>query len=120
VSGEQIGICFGDGRNKLGGENIPRLRTLRRTMQVPINQLLVDCYFDSESAELVHEEVLFEVSQDTGLIHRIRSLQDVPVLDEGAIDLRGLTVLPGFVDTHVHREQPFLDISLSLLKKKNI
>ena len=76
-------------------------------MQVPKNQLLVDCYFDSESAELVYRETLFEVSQDTGLIHRICSLQDIPVDDsEGIIDLRGLTVLPGFVDTHVHRKQP--------------
>lgn len=74
-----------------------------------ITQILVDCYFDSEKAELVHGQRLFTVSEESGLIHQIAALSennDSAILTDNheseVIDLRGLVVLPGFVDTHVH------------------
>ena len=72
-------------------------------MQVSTTRILVDCYFDSQAAKLVYGRALLTVSKETGLIHEIgpcpEHLQDVE------IDLRGLTVLPGLVDTHVHRQR---------------
>jgi hypothetical protein len=65
-----------------------------------MTRLLIDCYFDSEIAKLIRREVLLEVSEHTGLIHRLYDTDDVG--QQPVIDLRGLTVLPGFVDTHVH------------------
>lgn len=74
-------------------------------MQVLTARLLVDCYFDSEAAAFVHKPTVIAVSQQTGLIHDISPYHGELSPDESTIiDLRGLTVLPGFVDTHVHRK----------------
>lgn len=60
--------------------------------------------FDPETLEFLENKVI-TVSEDTGLIHDVQSLSEVADLDLTSsltIDLRASTVLPGFVDTHVH------------------
>lgn len=75
--------------------------------------ILAGKMFDSQAATLRHN-VLLTVSAGTGLVVAVDTFEDDPawlaqrgvdLTDEAAtIDLRGLTVLPGFVDAHVHRE----------------
>lgn len=75
--------------------------------------ILAGKLFDSQAATLRHN-VLLTVSPRSGLIVAVDTFEDDPawlakrgvaLQDEAAtIDLRGLTVLPGFVDAHVHRE----------------
>lgn len=60
--------------------------------------------FDPETLEFLENRVI-TVSEDTGLIHDVQRLSEVLDLDLTSsltIDLRASTVLPGFVDTHVH------------------
>ncbi|KAI0373138.1 hypothetical protein BV20DRAFT_962930 [Pilatotrama ljubarskyi] len=62
--------------------------------------------FDPYRLELLSRRVV-TVSPDTGLIldvqpYSLEQLEDVDLSDENEIDLRTSTVLPGFVDTHVH------------------
>lgn len=60
--------------------------------------------FDPEKLEFIVDQVI-TVSEKTGLIHDLKPLSDEPQLDfssPNVIDLRKQTVLPGFVDTHVH------------------
>ena len=91
---------------------------LQPVMELKLKTILLDKYFDSERASIVEEETVVLVSPETGqyivcyrttavtqillvsgLIHDIYPAQGSVVPD---IDLRGLTVLPGLVDTHVH------------------
>jgi len=80
--------------------------------RMTLTRILADCYFDSETAQLIRRETILEVSQDTGLIHKIctcgpeddQESKEPQSREWELIDLRGLTVLPGFVDTHVHRQ----------------
>ncbi|EKM60544.1 uncharacterized protein PHACADRAFT_189669 [Phanerochaete carnosa HHB-10118-sp] len=66
--------------------------------------------FDSYTGDLV-ENQLITVSSDLGLILKVDKYEDkkewfeergIDLKDDSTIDLRGQTVLPGFVDTHVH------------------
>lgn len=62
--------------------------------------------FDSENAEFISNQII-TVSNKTGLIQRVQPLSEDPHLNfssSDVIDLRGQTVLPGFIDTHVHRQ----------------
>lgn len=65
--------------------------------------------FNSETLEFAENQVI-TISQETGLIHDVQPLKDVHDIDyadrTSTIDLRGSTVLPGFVDVHVHRRIP--------------
>lgn len=73
-------------------------------------KILAGELFDSYAGELVKHK-LISVSPDSGLIVGVDTFEDsdeglrragIDLRDEATIDLRGLTVLPGFVDTHVH------------------
>ncbi|KIP04019.1 hypothetical protein PHLGIDRAFT_110162 [Phlebiopsis gigantea 11061_1 CR5-6] len=73
-------------------------------------KILAGELFDSYAGELVKNKLIF-VSPDSGLIVGVDTFEDsdeglrragIDLRDEATIDLRGLTVLPGFVDTHVH------------------
>ncbi|KZT44304.1 hypothetical protein SISSUDRAFT_1012401 [Sistotremastrum suecicum HHB10207 ss-3] len=72
----------------------------------PLTIIYADRYFDSQSASFVDDSLAISVSEETGLIHNIQPLSEVannpPNVPKKVIDLRGLTLLPGFVDTHVH------------------
>ena len=75
-------------------------------------KILAGKLFDSYASELVVNR-LITVSSDTGLIVRVEPFDDskeglaragVDLEDASTIDLRRQTVLPGFVDAHVHRK----------------
>jgi cytosine/adenosine deaminase-related metal-dependent hydrolase len=75
-------------------------------------KILAGRLFDSISGQFL-EEQLITVCPSRGIILDIRpcSLNEaVDILREGedVVDLRGQTVLPGFVDTHVHCEPTLL------------
>ena len=62
--------------------------------------------FDSLSMQFLDHQVI-TVSESTGLIHDVHTLtieeqQTLDWSDDSVIDLREQTVLPGFVDAHVH------------------
>jgi cytosine/adenosine deaminase-related metal-dependent hydrolase len=80
--------------------------------------ILLDCYFDSERAQFVHEPTVLQVSQETGLIHKISPLHESAPFTEDVIDLRGLMVLPGLVDTHVHRQSPQTPLILLIVSQQ--
>lgn len=66
--------------------------------------------FDSYSCELVSKK-LITVSPESGLIQALesyspRDLQAEDFSDPDTMDLSNQTVLPGFVDAHVHRKVP--------------
>ena len=67
--------------------------------------------FDPYALKLLPRRVV-TVSRELGLVVDVQpwteeELRDVDFTkDDANIDLRGLTVLPGFVDAHVHRELP--------------
>jgi hypothetical protein len=69
--------------------------------------ILAGRLFDPYAKKLVKDQ-LVRVSSASGLILDVRPFaeEDVAVLDLASpdvLDLRGLTVLPGLVDVHVHR-----------------
>jgi imidazolonepropionase-like amidohydrolase len=68
---------------------------------MPSTFIHTDHYFDSCRAEFVQGHNVIEVRN--GLILGIENPEEM-VLPNNAheVDLRGLTVFPGFVDTHVH------------------
>ncbi|KDQ20340.1 hypothetical protein BOTBODRAFT_101627 [Botryobasidium botryosum FD-172 SS1] len=72
-------------------------------------RILVSSLFEPETLAFLHNKTIV-VDAETGLIRKVRShdqLDDRCEAEDGdvrIIDLRGLTVLPGFVDTHVHCE----------------
>ncbi|KAG8684285.1 hypothetical protein FRC09_015489 [Ceratobasidium sp. 395] len=69
----------------------------------PLTYIRTDNYFDSYRAEFVQGDHDIVVDTTTGLILDIQKSSKVQLPDGATeIDLRGLTVLPGFVDTHVH------------------
>lgn len=63
--------------------------------------------FDSEQEQLVEHRVI-TVSPESGLIVDVQTYEaktietGVDFSDKSNIDLRSVTVLPGFVDCHVH------------------
>ncbi|ELU43504.1 amidohydrolase family domain-containing protein [Rhizoctonia solani AG-1 IA] len=68
-------------------------------------RILTDNYFDSVRAEFVKENNVITIDKTNGLIlgvSKALDASDPPPADVEVIDLRGLTVMPGFVDTHVH------------------
>jgi imidazolonepropionase-like amidohydrolase len=76
------------------------------TQQANTTKLLVSKLFDPRTSEFVTDRII-TVSQDSGLILDVSpySTQDIHAVlaDSTNVDLRGLTVLPGLVDAHVHR-----------------
>lgn len=74
----------------------------------PLTIIYADRYFDSQSASFVDDSLAISVSEETGLIHNIQPLSELannpPNVPNKVIDLRGFTLLPGFVDAHVHCE----------------
>ena len=81
--------------------------------------ILAGRVFDPFSLDFLENQAI-TVSSRTGLIEDIRPLStDDDGSKPGVVDLRGLTVLPGFVDTHVHCKSSFpylrlLDTHISL------
>ncbi|CAE6486581.1 unnamed protein product [Rhizoctonia solani] len=68
-------------------------------------RILTDNYFDSVRAEFVKDNYVITIDKTNGLIlglSRASDASDPPPSDVEVIDLRGMTVMPGFVDTHVH------------------
>lgn len=81
-------------------------------------QIIAGKLFDSYTGELV-ENQLITVSPDSGLIIRVDKFEDkkewfeergIDLKDDTTVDLRGQTVLPGFVDTHVHSRCAYIHI----------
>ena len=67
-------------------------------------RILTDHYFDSVKAEFVKDKCVITIDKTNGLILGVSKSADAsepPPADIKVIDLRGLIVLPGFVDTHV-------------------
>ena len=84
------------------GSDKPSVETVTSVMNVI--RIIAGKLFDPESLEYL-ENQLITVSEETGLIHDVHPLSEITDLDlesPSTVDLRGLTVLPGFVDTHVH------------------
>ncbi|KAG9125888.1 hypothetical protein FRC07_005746 [Ceratobasidium sp. 392] len=67
-----------------------------------LTYIRTDNYFDSYRAEFVQGNHDIVIDTTTGLILDIQKSAKETQLPDNGIDLRGLTVLPGFVDTHVH------------------
>lgn len=74
--------------------------------------ILAGRLFDSYTGDIVDNR-LITVSVDSGLIVSVETFEDsaewlsragINLEDESTIDLRNQTVLPGFVDAHVHCE----------------
>ncbi|KAG8682110.1 hypothetical protein FRC09_017008 [Ceratobasidium sp. 395] len=72
------------------------------TRVAPLTYIRTDNYFDSSRAEFVQGDHDIIIDTTTGLIIDIQTSKEQLPDDATEIDLRGLTVLPGFVDTHVH------------------
>lgn len=79
-------------------------------MQLRTKKILAGKLFDSFTGELL-ENIIVVVSPESGLILEVKKFEDseqglsgagVDISKGDVIDLRGLTVLPGFIDTHVH------------------
>lgn len=68
---------------------------------MPLTYILTNNYFNSTEAEFVQEDHVITVDTSHGVILRVEKATKASS-DPDVIDLRGLTVLPGFVDTHVH------------------
>ena len=76
--------------------------------------ILAGRLFDPYRKDFRSNQVI-QVSQDKGLITSVRSATEkefealrAKTGERALIDLSSITVLPGFVDTHVHREShPF-------------
>ena len=75
-------------------------------------KILAGKLFDSYAGDVVERRLIL-VSPDSGLIVGVEAFEDSPewlsragidLEDDSTIDLRGQTVLPGFVDAHVHRK----------------
>lgn len=74
-------------------------------------RLLVPRLFDSLTGEVLRDQAI-TISRVSGLIVDVRSFAGIAdpgaILSDGAevVDMRlhNLTILPGFIDTHVHRE----------------
>lgn len=77
---------------------------------MPHTYILTDCYFDSWQADFIRDTHAIKIDPVHGLILSIKKWPDdseVSPNDTNVTDLRGLTVLPGFVDTHVHCTSDF-------------
>ncbi|KAF8605908.1 hypothetical protein BDV93DRAFT_543103 [Ceratobasidium sp. AG-I] len=75
------------------------------TVLTPHTYILTDCYFDSWRADFVRGSHAIKVDPTHGLILGVLKWpeeSEISPNDANVTDLRGLTVLPGFVDTHVH------------------
>lgn len=77
--------------------------------------------FDSLSMQFLDHQVI-TVSESTGLIHDVHTLtieeqQTLDWSDDSVIDLREQTVLPGFVDAHVHCKRSTRNFRLHVLLK---
>ncbi|KAI0803227.1 hypothetical protein BC629DRAFT_1581094 [Irpex lacteus] len=79
-------------------------------MQLQTKKILAGKLFDSFTGELL-ENRLIVVSPESGLILEVKEFEDsarglvaagVDLNTKDAIDLRDRTILPGFVDAHVH------------------
>lgn len=75
-----------------------------------IYHILAGKLFDSHARKLVPNQVIV-VDRDDGIILDVYDSAKFSATrskEEGAeiIDLRHLTILPGFVDVHVHRKKP--------------
>lgn len=79
-------------------------------LQPTATTILAGRLFDSHTGGL-RAHRLITTSSDSGLITDVREFEDTPLglaaagvdlRDPNTIDLRGQTVLPGFVDAHVH------------------
>ncbi|EIN14315.1 hypothetical protein PUNSTDRAFT_140632 [Punctularia strigosozonata HHB-11173 SS5] len=70
-----------------------------------MTKLVVSKLFDPETEQFITNRII-TVSEDSGLVLDVTpfSSEDVHsvLVDSRTVDLRGLTVLPGLVDTHVH------------------
>lgn len=70
-----------------------------------------------ESGLLVelHDSTI-RISKKSGRILSVENttVEDTKELDEDTIDLRGKTILPGFIDTHVHCEASTPKVNISL------
>jgi imidazolonepropionase-like amidohydrolase len=82
------------------------------TMHVQPVKILAGTLFDSYTGELLPNRLIV-VSPESGLILDVTEYEDsdagliqaaVDLSSESTIDLRDQTVLPGFVDAHVHRK----------------
>jgi imidazolonepropionase-like amidohydrolase len=64
--------------------------------------ILAGKLFDPYTLQILENQAI-TISSDSGLILEVTSIgNDFASFDGEVIDLRHLTVLPGFVDTHVH------------------
>jgi len=104
------------------------IRKIRNASKVPksrrVYQIYVSQLFDSVRRELVQKQVIW-VDRDRGLILDVCDWEEADAwtgslynqeieVEVTKIDLRGLTVLPGLVDVHVHCEY------LSFLPTRNL
>ncbi|KAG9101111.1 hypothetical protein FRC06_003339 [Ceratobasidium sp. 370] len=71
------------------------------TLVAPLTYIRTNNYFDSHRAEFVQGDHDIVVDTETGLILDIQKSKEQLPDSAIEIDLRGLTVLPGFVDTHL-------------------
>lgn len=83
-----------------------------------ITRIYAGKLFDPETLEMLKNRVL-TVSEETGLVHDVKTFgegeYEIDDAEQGRVrkvDLRKCTVLPGFVDAHVHCESAFLDLML--------
>lgn len=67
--------------------------------------------FDPYTLDFLLDQVI-SIDEDTGLIVNVESLQSsaIDLSDPNVVNLSGHTVLPGFVDTHVHCELKYIYI----------
>lgn len=76
-------------------------------------RILVSSLFEPETLAFLHNKTIV-VNPATGLIEDVRNQLDGDQYaeeEEAILDLRGLTVLPGFVDTHVHCKLSYFGIN---------
>ncbi|EJU02499.1 hypothetical protein DACRYDRAFT_107416 [Dacryopinax primogenitus] len=73
--------------------------------------LICSSIFAPDAKGFVSNQTI-EVNESSGLIAQVRSTTAADLKKEGSIDLRGMSVLPGFGDAHVHLFlHPYSEIS---------
>ena len=77
-------------------------------MASPVTRILAGKLFDPYSGNILKNRQIF-VSQESGLVLNVQefhewTIQAMDLTSPDIIDLREQTVLPGFVDAHVHCE----------------